>query len=601
MVGTTRKLVPRSKVKPADTWDLSTLYDSDADWERALGDYEARIPGYEGFRGRLGKSPEVLAACLQFDSDTDRLGERLGTYAFLKTAEDQTSGPYQEMLGRFQSLASKAGQSASFIQPEILAVPDKTLRGWMARPVLAPWKRVLEQVVRFKPHTLSDKEERLLAMQSEMAQATNQVFRQLTDADMKFGTIKDEQGRTIELSHGTYMTCLHSPDRKVRERAFRQYYEVFRSHAHTLAATLGGSVQRDVYYARARRYESALQAALFPDHVPAAVYDNLIAAVRHRLPAVHRYYDLRRRKMKLKRIHFFDTYVPILAERRVRHTWDQAVQKVLAALAPLGKSYTSALAAGLTGRWCDRFENAGKQSGAFSSGSYDSDPFILMNFQGDVLDHVFTLAHEAGHSMHSLLSSRTQPYPYYHYSILVAEVASTFNEDLLSRHLMAHARNKDERAYLINRQIDSVRGTIIRQTMFAEFERAIHAEVEGGGALTLDRFRQIYRDLLDAYFGPDFMLDDELSLECLRIPHFYRAFYVYKYATGMSAASALAERVVSGGKAELDAYLHFLSSGCSRDPLDVLRDAGVDMTEPHAVDQTLNRFEALVEELEDLL
>jgi oligoendopeptidase F len=316
---------------------------------------------------------------------------------------------------------------------------------------------------------------------------------------------------------------------------------------------------------------------------------------------VHRYYDLRRRKMRLRDIHHYDTYVPILADLQTRRNWKQAVETVIAAIEPLGGEYCGALEKGLTGRWCDRYENRGKQSGAFSSGSYDGDPYILMNYQPDVLDHVFTLAHEAGHSMHSYLSAKNQPYVYYNYVIFVAEVASTFNEQLLSRYLLDRARNDQERAFLVNRQIDAMRGTIIRQTMFAEFEKIAHLSVESGEPLTLEKLQEIYRQLLKLYFGPDFTLDDELALECLRIPHFYRAFYVYKYATGMSAAIALADRVLTGGKKELDAYLNFLKAGCSKDPLDLLRDAGVDMELPHAVDTALTQFGKMVEELDALL
>jgi oligoendopeptidase F len=451
-------------------------------------------------------------------------------------------------------------------------------------------------------------------MQTEMAQAVGQIFRQLNDADLKFGTIKDAEGQQIELSHATFSTLLHCPKRSVRKAAFHQYYQQYVGHRNTLAASLSGSVQRDVYYARVRNHPSALEASLFPDRVPVSVYENLIASVHRHLPVVHRYYDVRRRKMQLQDIHHYDTYVPILAERQSRHTWRQAVTTVLAALEPLGSDYCGALERGLSGRWCDRYENRGKQSGAFSAGSYDGDPYILMNYQPSVLDHVFTLAHEAGHSMHSLYSARHQPYTYYNYTIFVAEVASTFNEQLLSHHLLAHAHDDPQRAYLVNRQIDAMRGTIIRQTMFAEFEKQIHASAEAGEPLTLERLQEIYRELLKLYFGPEFILDDELSLECLRIPHFYRAFYVYKYATGMSAAIALAERVLgkgiephSDGPAVVDPikarddYLRFLSGGCSKDPLDLLRDAGVDMEQPAAVDAVLGQFAVLVDELDRLL
>ncbi len=335
--------------------------------------------------------------------------------------------------------------------------------------------------------------------------------------------------------------------------------------------------------------------------MPVAVYDNLIASVHRHLPALYRYYDVRRRKMGLDDIHHYDTYVPILADLQRRQTWDEAVETVLRSLEPLGRDYCGALKKGLCGRWCDRYENRNKQSGAFSSGTFDGDPYILMNYQADVLDHVFTLAHEAGHSMHSLLSARRQPFAYYNYVIFVAEVASTFNEQLLSKYLLKNAAGDKERAFLINRQLDAMRATIFRQTMFAEFEKLAHQSAESGEPLTLERFREIYGGLLRLYFGPDFAIDDELSLECLRIPHFYRAFYVYKYATGMSAAISLAERVTSGGQSELVDYLNFLGGGCSKDPLDLLRDAGVDMEQPAAVDAALRQFGEMVEELDSLL
>jgi oligoendopeptidase F len=387
----------------------------------------------------------------------------------------------------------------------------------------------------------------------------------------------------------------------VRRTAFQQYYGQYATHQHTLAASLNGSMQCDVYYARARNHPSALAAALFPDNMPLAVYDNLIDSVHRHLPAVHRYYDVRRRKMRLKDIHHYDTYVPILADLQTRHTWSQAVRVILKALEPLGSDYCGALEQGLLGRWCDRYENRGKQSGAFSCGSFDGDPYILMNYQPDVLEHVFTLAHEAGHSMHSHYSAKNQPFQYYNYVIFVAEVASTFSEQLLSHYMLDRAKDDRHRAFLINRQIDAMRGTIIRQTMFAEFEKIAHDSIESGEPLTVDRFKEIYRELLQEYFGADFALDEELDWECFRIPHFYRAFYVYKYATGMSAAIALARRVLTGGARETEDYLRFLSAGCSKDPLDLLRDAGVDMEKPQAVDTALDRFAELVDELDELL
>lgn len=596
-----RQLPARSEVPEEDKWDLSQLYSDDAAWEADFAKLEEQVAGYSAFQGKLGDGVETLAACLEFDCDFDRLGERLGTYAFLKTAEDATNSDYQRMQGRFMNVASQAAQAASYMRPEILAIPADRLETMLGEKRIAPFRLQLERLLDYKPHTLSDKEERLLALQTEMAQAAGQAFQKLNDADLKFGDVQDEKGEWIELSHGTFSTLLNSPERSVRKTAFEKVYAQYDAHQHTLTATLNGSIQRDIYYARARNFPSALEASLFPDRVPVSVYDNLIESVHKQLPALHRYYDVRRRKMGLDEIHHYDTYVPILSELKTRQTWDEAVELVLAALEPLGGDYGAALEGGLRGRWCDRYENRGKQSGAFSCGSFDGDPHILMNYQADVLDHVFTLAHEAGHSMHSYFSAGTQPYQYYNYVIFVAEVASTFNEELLSRHLLKQAEDDQRRAYLINRQIDAMRATIFRQTMFAEFEKLAHASAEDGEPLTVERFRSIYRELLELYFGPDFALDDVLALECFRIPHFYRAFYVYKYATGMSAAIALAERVLSGGQQELDAYLGFLKGGCSKDPLDLLRDAGVDMEKPTAVNTALTEFERLVDELDQLI
>lgn len=596
-----KRLPPRSRRKPEDCWDLSSLFADNAAWEKALEDWAKRIDKYESFRGTLGESAGRLAAFLKFDLETDRLGERLGTYAFLKTAEDAADPEAQRMYGRFMGVMARAHQAASFARPEILAIPKTRMEEYLKQRSLAPYRLLLDRLLRYRPHTLGPSEERLLAMQTEMAQTARESFHQLNDADLKFGTVKNEKGEWIELTHGTFASLLQSPARRVRREAFEKLYQVYQDHVNTLGAMLGGSMQTDVYYARARNFPSAREAALFPDRVPVAVYDNLIDTVHRFLPELHRYYDVRRRKMRLRDIHVYDTYIPLVAELKKRHTWGKAVEVILRALEPLGSEYVGLLEEGLRGRWCDRYENRGKRSGAFSAGSYDGDPYILMNYQPDVFDHVFTLAHEAGHSMHSLLSAQAQPYQYYDYTIFVAEVASTFNEQLLGRHLMDRARSDQERAYLINHELDEIRGTIFRQTMFAEFEKITHEQIEAGEPATVEGFKQVYRSLLERYFGPDFTLDDPLMLECFRIPHFYRAFYVYKYATGLSAAIALADRVLAGGRQELDDYLNFLRGGCSKDPLDLLRGAGVDMEQPDAVEAALSRFARLVGELDELL
>ena len=557
-MSTVKTLPPRSEIAEADTWDLSSLFPNHAAWEEGFKQFEEKIGGFAAFRGQLSKDAATLAACLDFDNEVDRLGERVYIYASLHTTQDQANSTYQAMLGRVINVFTRASEAASFIRPEVMAIPDATSQHFLAASELAPHKFTLERMCRYKPHTLGEKEEHLLAMQGEMAGAANRAFRQLLDADMKFGTVTNEKGEEVELGNSTLSSFLLSPSRDVRKTAFHQYYKQFVGHENTLAATLQGSIQKDAYYARAR-------------------------------------------KMGLDAIHHYDTYVPIITDMQVNRTWDDAVELVINSLQPLGSEYCGVLNEGLRGRWCDRYPNQGKQSGAFSCGSFDADPYILMNYQEDVFNDVFTLTHEAGHSMHSYYSASHQPFQYYNYTIFVAEVASTFNEELLAHYMLERAGSDTERAYLINRAIDDIRGTIIRQTMFAEFEKLTHEMVEAGEPLTVQAFKDTYRKLLERYFGPEFTLDDELSLECLRIPHFYRAFYVYKYATGMSAAVALSQRVLQGGEQELQDYLGFLKGGCSQDPLDLLRGAGVDMESPESVNTALQHFESLVGELEQLL
>ena len=597
----TNRIPSRSEVPASDCWDLTSLYACDADWEKDFKKYQQRIGKYADFQGRLGDSAEMLAQCLKFDLSLDLLSERLGTYVFLKTTEDQANDTYQALMGRYQSVATKASQAASYIRPEILAIPSARMREFVSSPKLRAYRLLLKRVTRYKPHTLSKKEESLLAMQGEIAQTASRVFRQLNDADLKFGMLKNEKGELVELSNSSYSQFMVSPKRAVRRAAFHQYYDQFQAHENTLAATLASSIQTDVYYARARKYSSSLESALFPDVVPQAVYDNLISTVREQLPSIHKYLAVRRKKMGLKDLHHYDTYVPILSDIEHHRSWDDAVTTVIDSLRPLGTDYCDILARGLHGAWCDRYPNQGKQSGAFSCGSFEANPYILMNYKPSVLNDLFTLTHEAGHSMHSHYSAKSQPFQYYNYTIFVAEVASTFNEQLLTHHLLKNTDDKRLKAYLLNHEIDSIRATVVRQTMFAEFEKLTHEMAEQGEPLTVQSFRGTYRKLLDAYFGTDFVIDDQLSLECFRIPHFYRAFYVYKYATGLSAAIALSRRVLQGSEKERADYLRFLAGGCSKDPLELLSDAGVDMASPAPIKTALLHFDQLVDELDNLI
>jgi len=594
-------LPSRDAVAEADTWNLTYLFSSDADWEKEFANWEKRVPEYDQFKDKLSQ-PDMLLAFLTFDLAFSRQGEKIGSYAMLKSSQDVANGKYQEMVARVQTISVRANQASSYMRPELLAIDEADWQKLNDNPAFAPYRLLLERIARFRAHTLSGDEEQLLAMLGEFASGPSKIFGQLNNADLRFGMIQDENGRDVELTHGTLTVMLNKPDRELRKTAFHQFYKSYDDHKNTLAATLNSSIQKDNYYARARKFDNAMDAALFNEEVPRVVYDNLIAGVHEVLPALHRYYDLRKRKMNLPDIRFYDTYVPILSDITMRHTWEQAVDVIITALQPLGQEYCTVLRDGLLkDRWSDRYENRGKRSGAFSAGTYDGLPYILMNYQQDIIEHVFTLAHEAGHSMHSWHSVRNQPYQYYDYVIFLAEVASTFNEQLLTRHLLGIADNDRQRAWLVNREIDAIRGTIFRQTMFAEFEKLTHDAAWAGEPLTVDRFRDIYGQLLRRYFGPDFIIDNDLTLECFRIPHFYRGFYVYKYATGLSAAIALAQRVLNGGVRERDEYLSFLKGGCSKEPLDLLRDAGIDMTKPESIRSPMQKFASLVDELERLL
>ncbi|HEX8310560.1 MAG TPA: oligoendopeptidase F [Chthoniobacteraceae bacterium] len=590
----------RDQVKLEDTWDLTVLYPTTAAWDEQLTDLRSRYEQITAFKGRVGESPETLRECLELEKSLSLQIERLGHYASLRSSEDSSDAENLSREGQFENLLTRIGEASAFVAPEIMAIDDSRFGLWLEDPLLAEWRTSLIKLRRLKPHTLTANEERLLALGHSALRAHGETFSQLTNVDMKFGRLVDEKGVERELSQSSYSSFLVKRDPELRKRAFHQFYTEFSDHQFTLAASLSASVKADVFSARARNYTSAREAALFSDDVPVSVYDNLISTVRANLEPLFRYYALRKRVLKLPEIHQYDTYVPIVPNFETHVPFDEASSKVLAALAPLGEEYVRALAGGLsTERWCDRYESKGKRSGAFSSSSYGNPPFIMMNYKPDVFSDVYTLAHEAGHSMHTWYAQREQSYQDYNYPIFLAEVASTFNEELLTHHLLAECSDEKMRAYLINRQIDDIRGTVYRQTMFAEFEKLIHAMEEAGEPLTIETFRQTYRGLLEAYFGPDFVLDTELELECLRIPHFYSAFYVYKYATGLSAAVSLSQQVLEGG--DVNRYLGFLKSGGSRFPLPTLAAAGVDMSSPQPIEATLQLFARRVGELEALL
>ncbi len=598
---TSTKVLTRADLPDSDKWDLTHLFSDVDKWTEDLAWIQKTYPQLTEWKGRLGESAGTLVRCLEFEKSLDQKIERVCHYASLQLAEDGASPDYLARMGQLQNLLTKIGEAASYLSPEIQAIPDATFEQFLNDPVLAEWKTALKKIRRMKPHVLSEREERLLALGSSALDGYDDTFSQLTDVDMKFGALVDETGAEKRLTQSSFSSFLVKRDHGLRKRAFHQFYEEFQDHQFTLASSLAYSVKADVFRARARNYPSALEASLFRDDVPAAVYEGLIAVVRQNLAPLFRYYELRRRVLGLDELHHYDTYVPLVPEIESHVTFDEAIGKVVTALDPLGPEYTAALGEGLRGRWCDRYETKGKRSGAFSSGSFGAPPYILMNYKSDVFSDVYTLAHEAGHSMHTWFAQRSQAFQDYDYPIFLAEVASTFNEELLTHHLLETTSDRKMRAYIINRQIDDLRGTLFRQTMFAEFEKIIHAIEERGDALTLDVFKTEYRGLLRAYFGDGVVLDPQLDLECLRIPHFYHAFYVYKYATGISAAVALAERVLAQTPGSVEAYLNFLKSGGSRFPLETLQAAGVDMTTPAPIESTLRLFERRLTELEELL
>lgn len=599
-MATTNTIPTRDKTLPADWWDLSKLFADDEAWEQGFNAYKELIPKVESFSGSLSQSPESLRDCLDFLTDAGKLAERIGYYAFLKYAEDAGNSENQSRYGRVMQVEAQFSAATSFIHPEIQAIPDEIMQEFLKDPVLQDFRIMLEKILRYKPHILSKEEERILALEQESAATSQKAFSALTDVDLDFGSI-DIDGEGHPVSQSTYGALMIHRDRSVREKAYKTFYRGFDQHKNTLSALYAGSIQHDVFTAKVRGYSSARAAALFPDNVPENVYDNLIDSIHNGLPALHTYYELRKRILGLDELRHYDLHVPLVENIDTHYTYDDAVETVIAALAPLGEEYTTTLRSGLLGGWVDKFENKGKRSGAFSAGSYVGDPYILLNYKEHVFRDLFTLAHEAGHSMHSWYSVRNNPFQHYNYSIFEAEVASTFNEQLLADYLLKNSKDRSMRTYIIGKQIDDIIATIYRQTMFAEFEHIVHAAYEKGTPLTVEFFRSTYRDLLETYFGSAIALEPESDLEGLRIPHFYRAFYVYKYATGLSAALTLSQKVLHGDKKDLDAYIAFLKSGGSKFPIDSLKAAGVDMSTPAPIEAALQLFNTLVKKFEELM
>lgn len=587
----------RQEQDPKLQWRLSDLYEDTGAWERALQEAQAQIAAIEAYRGRLGESADTLLAVLRNRSAAERQLVQAYTYAHLHKDTDNGNATYQGMTDRAMQAMVAAQAALSFIEPEILEIAPETLRAWAQEPRFQNFRFYLEDLDRQRAHLLSAAEERILAMAEDPLGGADNAFTMLSDVDLDFGTVVDAQGQEVKLTHSTYGLLLESPDRRVRRDAFRNLYKAYRSVKNTIAATYAASVKADVFRARVRGYAGSLEAALDGNNVPVAVYEQLIEAVHEKLPALQKYLALRKRQLGLDQLEMYDLYTPIVPECSMPMTYEEAKALVKEALKPLGERYGRLLDEAYENHWIDVYESAGKTSGAFSWGVYGVHPFVLLNHQDNV-DHAFTLAHELGHAMHSYYSNEKQPYETADYRIMVAEVASTVNETLMMQYLLGHETDPVKRAYLINQQLESYRTTCFRQTMFAEFELKAHRMAENGEPLTVESLSRVYRELNELYYA-GVVVDDDIASEWMRIPHFYNAFYVYQYATGICTATALARDILEHGGAPR--YLDFLSSGGSDYPIRLLQNAGVDLTDKASIASALEVFEQGVDELEQLL
>ncbi len=595
----------RSELNPADQWNLGALYASPDAWESEMIAAQNLGESIVRYAGHLADSPEALAQALTDWFAAIRQVEKLYVYAHLVHDQDLGNAVGQTKFDRAQSFFIQLDAAGSFIAPEILAIEEETVRGWLVNPSLVPYRFWLEDLLRGKPHTLSASEERLLSMVSEPLAALHQVYSVLKNVDItaRLPRVAGESGEPEQLSHAAFIRMQESHDRSLRKAAFEAYYVEWQGNCQTALAALDGAIKANIFEAQARNFDNALASALFPDNVSSAVYDALIEAVHGALPAFYDYVALRKRLLGLDEMHMYDNYVPVVSEVSAEYTYDEAVEIICEALAPLGEDYVRIAREGMTTGWVDRYENKGKRSGAYSSGCYDSLPYILMNFTG-TLDSVFTLAHELGHSMHSYLSNANQPYHLADYRILVAEVASTTNESLLTHYLLNKETDLRRRAYLVDRYLDSFRATLFRQTMFAEFEKMLYEMIEGGEPLTVDALNERYLALVKLYFGDSVAFDEEdkpISWEWARVDHFFYDFYVYKYATGMASAVDIAQRILDKEPGALENYMVFLSGGGSDYPLNLLKGAGVDLETPEPVANALREFGQFVQELDRLL
>ncbi len=595
----TKKIPERSEIAEQDKWAIHDIYATDELWEEDLKKVKEYIPIAAAFAGKLGESAEQLLAYLKTEEDVSLIAEALANYAMRRSDEDARVSKYQAMVGRLMSALVELNAAASFSTPEIMAIDDETMERFFAEePKLERYRRALNDIRRRRAHVLSPAEEKLLAAAGEMANAPDTIYGMFNDADITFPDAVDGEGKPHPLSQGTYISYMESPDRALRKSAFETLYHTYGSYKNTVAAILSAQVKQLQFFAQARKYSSSLEASLDVTNVPTEVYTNLIEAVHRNMDKMHRYVRLRKKLMGVDELHMYDIYTPLVGGVDKKTGIEEAKQLVYDALEPLGEDYRAILKEGFENRWIDVYENAGKRSGAYSAGS-KVHPFVLLNYTG-TLDSQFTLAHEMGHALHSYLSNKTQTPVDSEYVIFVAEVASTCNEALLMEYLLSKTTDKTERAYLINHFLEQFRSTLYRQTMFAEFELNIGKMAQEGTGLTPEVLNAEYRRLNRLYYGDDVVLDDEIDMEWMRIPHFYYNYYVFQYATGYAAAIALSRRILREGEGAVKDYLGFLSGGCSKSPIDLLKGAGVDMSTTAPVEEALKLFGELIDEMEEL-
>lgn len=590
-----QKAKQRSEIAQQDKWRIEDIYATDEAWEADYNECIRRAKEKCAYQGRLAESALILYQALKESDEADLLVEHVYVYAFMKYYEDTANAVYQEMSGRAQAAVTKLSEKYAFLTPEILAIDQKKMQEYLSSDTLALYRHALEDILVKKDHALSEKEERLLAMAGQVTASPNEIFSKFNNADVKFGTILDEDGNEVELTNGRYSVFMESNNRSVRENAFKALYRQYGNYKNTLAATYYANVKQACFYAKARKYDSTLQMYLSGSFIPEKVYHNLIETVHNNLDKMHAYVSLRKQVLGVDELHFYDIYAPMVSDITMKIPYEEAKDIALKALAPLGEEYLSKVKEGFESGWVDIYENTGKRTGAFSWGTYGVHPYVFLNYT-DTLNDVFTLVHEMGHAMHTYYSNANQPYPYAGYRIFVAEVASTCNEALLMQYLLKNCTDASEKKYLMNHYFEQFKGTLFRQTMFAEFEMITHKMAEDGEVLSTQALCDVYRKLNEEYFGEDMVIDDEIALEWSRIPHFYTPFYVYQYATGYSAAIAIASKIFKGDEKTLKGYKQFLSGGCSMHPIDLLKLCGIDMESPQVIQEALDVFGKLLEE-----